>query len=55
MRRLAAESGRPFGKLCGSLKNVARRLLDRVRYVAWEASWFDPRQAAQLHIGLDTS
>jgi hypothetical protein len=55
LRRLAAEAGRPFWKLFGSLKNVARRLLDSVRYVAWEASWFDAEQAAHLHIGLDTS
>jgi hypothetical protein len=55
LRRLAAEAGRPFWKLFGSLKNVARRLLDSVRYTAWEASWFDADQAAQLHIGLDTS
>ena len=55
LRRLAAEAGRPFWKLFGSLKNVARRLHDSVRYVAWEESWFDPRQAADLHIGLNTS
>ena len=55
LRRLAAEAGRPFWKLFGSLRNVARRLLDSVRYVAWEESWFDPQQAAALHIGLDTS
>ena len=55
LRRLAAEGGRPFWKLFGSLKNVARRLLDSVRFVAWEAGWFDPRQAEKLHIGLDSS
>jgi len=55
LRRLAAETGRPFWKLFGSLKNVAHRLHDSVRYVAWEESWFDPQQAANLHIGLDTS
>src|SRR6202022_3942321 len=44
LRRLAAELGRPVWKLFGSLKNVARRLLDSVRYVPWEDSWFDPRQ-----------
>lgn len=55
LRRLAAEAGRPFWKLFGSLKNVARRLLDSVRFVAWEESWFDPRQAGQLRIELDSS
>lgn len=55
LRRLAAETGRPFWKLFGSLKNVARRLLDSVRFVAWEESWFDPRQAEALRIELDSS
>jgi hypothetical protein len=55
LRRLAAEAGRPFWKLFGSLQNVARRLLDSVRFVAWEESWFDAAQAGELRIGLDTS
>jgi hypothetical protein len=55
LRRLATEAGRPFWKLFGSLKNVARRLLDSVRFVAWEESWFDPRQAGALRIELDSS
>jgi hypothetical protein len=55
LRRLAAEAGRPFWKLFGSLKNVARRLLDSVRFVAWEEGWFDPRQAGKLRIELDSS
>jgi len=55
LRRLAAEAGRPFWKLFGSLKNVARRLLDSVRFVVWEESWFDPRQAGKLRIELDSS
>src|SRR5207302_534294 len=42
LRRLAAEIGRPFWKLFGSLKNVARRLLESVRFVRWAAAWFDP-------------
>src|SRR5207247_5430980 len=45
LRRLAAEAGRPFWQLFGSLQNVARRLLDSVRFVAWEEEWFDARQA----------
>lgn len=55
LRRLAAEVGRPVWKLFGSLKNVARRLLDSMRFVPWEESWFDPRQAGKLRIGLDSS
>src|SRR5262249_9576361 len=55
LRRLAAEAGRPVWKLFGSLKNVARRLLDSLRYMAWEDAWFDLCQAAQLRIGLDSS
>ena len=55
LRRLAAEGGRPLGKLFGSLKNVARRLLESLRFVIWEESWFDAAEAQRLHIGLDTS
>jgi hypothetical protein len=55
LRRLAAEAGRPVWKLFGSLKNLARRLLDSVRFVAWEESWFDPQQAGKLRIRLDSS
>jgi hypothetical protein len=55
LRRLAEEIGRPVWKLFGSLKNVARRLLDSLRFVAWEEAWFDSRQAGRLRIGLDSS
>jgi hypothetical protein len=55
LRRLAEEAGRPVWKLFGSLKNVARRLLDSVRFVVWEESWFDGQQAAALRIGLDST
>jgi hypothetical protein len=55
LRRLADEVGRPVGKLFGSLKNVARRLLDSVRFLSWEESWFDPRQAGKLRLQWDTS
>lgn len=51
LRRLAAETGRPFWKLFGSLKNVARRLLESVRFTAWDEAWFDPTQ--KLRLGLD--
>ena len=55
LRRLAEEWGRPVWKLFGSLKNVARRLLESVRYLRWEAAWFDAQQAGKLRIGLDSS
>jgi hypothetical protein len=55
LRRLAEELGRPVWKLFGSLKNVARRLLESVRFLAWEEEWFDARQAGKLRIGLDSS
>src|SRR5207237_453528 len=55
LRRLAEEVGRPVWKLFGSLKNVARRLLDSVRFVGWQEEWFDPREAGKLRIALDSS
>jgi hypothetical protein len=55
LRRLAEEVGRPVWKLFGSLKNVARRLLERVRFVVWEDEWFDPQQASRLRIEFNTS
>jgi hypothetical protein len=55
LRRLAEEWGRPVWKLFGSLKNVARRLLDSVRFVVWEEAWFDAEQAGELRIGLEDS
>jgi hypothetical protein len=55
LRRLADELGRPVWKLFGSLKNVARRLLESLRYLTWEEEWFDPGQAAALHISVDSS
>ena len=55
LRRLAAEGGRPFRKRFGSWKNVARRLLESVRFTAWEEAWFDPATAGKLRLGLDNS
>ena len=55
LRRLAEELGRPVWKLFGSLKNVARRLHDSVRFEHWSQDWFDPAQAGQMRIGLDSS
>ena len=55
LRRLAEGLGRPVWKLFGSLQNLARRLLDSVRYVGWEPAWFDARAAAQIRIRFDSS
>ena len=55
LRRLAEEAGRPVWKLFGSLKNVARRLLDSVRFVAWEVGWFAAACGGKMRIGLDSS
>jgi hypothetical protein len=55
LRRLAEEAGRPVWKLFGSLKNVARRLLDSLRFLDWAEDWFDSKQAGKLRIGLDSS
>jgi hypothetical protein len=55
LRRLASEIGRPVWKLFGSLKNVARRLLDSLRFEHWSDDWFDSEQSATLRIGIDSS
>jgi hypothetical protein len=55
LRRLAEELGRPVWKLFGSLRNVAQRLRESVRFLAWEEAWFDAAEAGQLRIGLDSS
>ena len=53
LRRLAAELGRKVWELFGSLKNLARRLLESLRFVAWEDDRF--AQASAMRIGFDTS
>jgi hypothetical protein len=55
LRRLAATRGRSVQQLFGSLKNVARRLLESVRYSRWEEEWFAAAEAGKLRIGLDSS
>jgi hypothetical protein len=51
LRQLAAEAGRPFWQLFGSLKNVAQRLLDSVRFIPWEAGWFDAARGGEAASG----
>jgi hypothetical protein len=55
LRRLAEECGRPVWKLFGSLRNLARRLCESMRYLRWQGDWFDPHQARKLRIALDSS
>jgi hypothetical protein len=55
LRRLAEAGGRTVGKLFGSLKNIARRLLESLRFESWAEEWFDPKQAGRLRIRLDSS
>jgi hypothetical protein len=39
----------------GSLKNIARRLLESLRNTVWPEASYDAHAAAWLHIGPDTS
>lgn len=55
LRQLAAECQRTPGQLFGSLKNIARRLLECFRYFVLAAPVFDLEQAARLRISIDTS
>jgi hypothetical protein len=57
LRRLAQQQGkRSAVELFGSLKNIARRLLESLRQRRWPQASYDAAQAAALHIGLeDTS
>ena len=55
LRRLAEAWGKTPVQLFGSLKNIARRLLESLRYYRWPEETYDPRAAARLHIGLDSS
>lgn len=54
LRRLTAAQGRTPLQLFGSWKNIARRLLDGLRYFSWPEESFDAAAAARLHISLDT-
>ncbi len=55
LRNLAAEFGRTPMQLFGSLKNLARRLLDAFRYMVLNDQAFDPLRAASIQIRLDSS
>jgi hypothetical protein len=55
LRRLAAEVGQTPRPLFGSLTNIARRLLERVRYVRWAEAVSDVAAAARIQIRLASS
>jgi hypothetical protein len=55
LRDLAAEFGQTPRRLFGSLKNIARRLLEALRYLAFSDRAFDPARAAGIQIRFDTS
>jgi len=49
------DGGLPCSTFSVLLRNVARRLLESVRFVRWEVEWFNPRRAGKLRIALDSS
>jgi hypothetical protein len=53
LRQLAAELGRTPLQLFGSLKNIARRLLEALRYLSLPPESFDSRAARHIRIRLD--
>jgi hypothetical protein len=55
LKRLADKLGQPFLKMFGSLKNVARRLLESLRNRSWEENWFDPTCAGKIRISFENS
>ncbi len=55
LRRLAKELGQTPMQLFGSLKNIARRLLDSIRFLRIEEAAYDPAAAARIQIRLDSS
>ena len=56
LKRLAQQRGKATAvALFGSLKNIARRLLESVRQRLWPEASYDALQAAALHIYLEDS
>jgi hypothetical protein len=56
LRHLAAEQGkRTAVELFGSLKNIAQRLLESLRYWHWSDAAFDRVEAGGIQIRLDSS
>jgi hypothetical protein len=56
LRQLAQEQGkRTAVELFGSLKNMAQRLLESLRYRHWPDEAFDPAASGRIQIRFDTS
>jgi hypothetical protein len=55
LRQLAAQTGKTALGLFGSLKNMARRLLESVRHLAWPDEAFSVAAAKGIQIRLDSS
>jgi hypothetical protein len=55
LRNVAAEFGRTPMQFFGSLKNLARRMLEAFRYTRLSDQVFDPLYAARIQIRLDSS
>jgi hypothetical protein len=56
LQQLAQERGRRTAvELFGSLKNMARRLLESLRYKRWPDEAFDPQVAGAMQVRLDSS
>lgn len=56
LRQLAQQQGKATAvALFGSLKNMAQRLLESLRYCRWEDEAFDAEAAARIQIRLDSS
>ncbi len=55
LRQLTAQLGKKIEQAFGSLANIARRLLDGLRYCLWPEQCFDRQAAGRLRIRLDTS
>jgi hypothetical protein len=54
LRRLASECGRTVMQMFGSWKNIAKRMLESLRYQSWPDTWYDIGEAARRHISLDS-
>jgi hypothetical protein len=52
LRRLTADVGRSVLTMFGSLRNLAQRLLDSLRFLFWDECWFQP---TKLRIYFDDS
>jgi len=54
LRQLAAEVGKTTLQLFGSLRNIGRRLLESLRYLAWPEEAFEASAAKGMQIRLES-